>query len=75
MSFFRKYVMNKFIPEGCMIERLTNKEGIMFHTYFLEINRVRVLESHHEGRSRAKGTISEKSIIVTFKYIVEVPRL
>lgn len=47
----------------------------MFHTYFLEINRVRVLESQHEGRSRGKGTISEKSIIVTFKYIVEVPRL
>ena len=37
---------------------------IEFCTYYLDIKRVRVLESRHEGRLRGKGMIGEKSVIV-----------
>ena len=40
------------------------EEAIEFCTYYPDINRVRVLESHHEGRLGGNGTIGEKSIIV-----------
>ena len=40
------------------------REAIEFCTYYLDIKRVRVLESRHEGRLRGKGTIGEKSVTV-----------
>ena len=40
------------------------EEAIEFCTYYLDIKRVRVLESHHEGRLHGKGTIGEKSVTV-----------
>ena len=47
-----------------MVEGWSTEEAIEFCTYYLDINRVRVLESHHEGRLGGKGMIGEKSIIV-----------
>ena len=43
---------------------LSTKEAIEFCTYYLDIKRVGVLESRHEGRLRGKGTVGEKSITV-----------
>jgi hypothetical protein len=40
------------------------EEAIEFYTYYLDINKVGVLESRHEGRLGCKGTIRQKSIIV-----------
>jgi hypothetical protein len=62
MSIFRKYVRN--MPEGFIVEGWTTEEAIEFRTYYLDINRVGVLESCHKGRLRGKGTMGEKSIIV-----------
>ena len=64
MKVFRRYVRNRFRPEGGMVEGWSTKEAIEFCTYYLDINRVRVLESHHKGRLGDKGMIREKSIIV-----------
>ena len=47
-----------------MVEGWSMEEAIEFCIYYLDIKRVRVLESHHEGRLRGKGMIGEKSIIV-----------
>ena len=47
-----------------MVEGWSTEEAIEFCTYYLDIKRVRVPESHHEGRLRGKGMIREKSIIV-----------
>ena len=40
------------------------EEAIEFCTYYLDIKRVGVLESRHEGRLRGKETIGEKSVTV-----------
>ena len=40
------------------------EEAIEFCTYYLDIIRVGVPESHHEGRLRGKGMIWEKSVTV-----------
>ena len=63
MKVFRRYVRNRFRPEGDMVEGWSIEEAIEFCTYYLDINRVEILESHHEGRLGGKGTIREKSII------------
>ena len=47
-----------------MVEGWSTEEAIEFYTYYLDIKRVRVLESRHEGRLCGKGTIGEKSVIV-----------
>ena len=47
-----------------MVEGWSMEEAIEFCAYYLDINIVGVLESHHEGRLRGKGTIGEKSVIV-----------
>jgi hypothetical protein len=47
-----------------MVEGWLMEEAIEFGTYYLDIKRVGVLESHHEGRLRVKGTTGEKSVIV-----------
>ena len=38
--------------------------GIEFCTYYLDIKRVGVPESRHEGRLHGKGTIGEKSVTI-----------
>ena len=53
-----------FRPEEGMVEGWSMEEAIEFCSYYLDIKRARVLESHHEGRLRGKGTIREKSVIV-----------
>jgi hypothetical protein len=64
MKVFRRYVRNRFRPEGGMVKGWSMEEAIEFCTYYLKIKRVRVLESHHEGRLGGKGTTREKSITV-----------
>ena len=64
MKVFRRYVRNRFRPEGSMVEGWSTEEAIEFYTYYLDINRVRILESRHEGRLGGKGTIGEKSVTV-----------
>ena len=64
MKVFRGYVGNRFWPEGGMVEGWSTEEAIEFCTYYLDINRVRVLESRHEERLGGKGMIGEKSITV-----------
>ena len=57
MKVFRRYVRNRFRPEGGMVEGWSTEEAIEFYTYYLDIKRVGVLKSRHEGRLRGKGTI------------------
>ena len=64
MKVFRRYVRNRFRLEGGMVEGWSTEEAIEFCTYYLDNKRVRVLESHHEGRLHGKGTIGEKYVIV-----------
>ena len=64
MKVFRRYVGNRFRLEGGMVEGWSMEEAIEFCTYYLDIKRVGVPESRHEGRLRGKGTIGEKSVIV-----------
>jgi hypothetical protein len=64
MKVFRRYVRNRFSPEGGMVEGWSMEEAIELCTYYLNIKRVEVPESRHEGRLRGKGTIGEKSITV-----------
>ena len=64
IKVLRRYVRNRFRPEGDMVEGWSIEEAIEFWTYYLDINRVRVLESHHEGRLGGKGTIGDKSFTV-----------
>ena len=64
MKIFSRYVRNRFRPEGGMVEGWSMEEAIVFCTYYLDIKRVGVPKSRHEGRLRGKGTIREKSIIV-----------
>ena len=47
-----------------MVEGWSTEDAIEFCTYYLDIKRVRVPESCHEGRLRGKGMIREKSVIV-----------
>ena len=47
-----------------MVEGWSMEGAIEFYTYYLDIKRVGVLESRHEGRLRGKGTIGEKSVTV-----------
>ena len=64
MKVFWRYVRNRFRPEGGMVEGWSTEESIEFCTYYLDINRVRVLESCYKDRLGGKGSIGEKSIIV-----------
>ena len=64
MKVFRMYVRNRFRPEGGMVEGWSMEEAIEFCTYYLDIKRVGVLESPHEGRLHGKEMIEEKSVTV-----------
>ena len=54
MKVFRRYVRNRFRPEAGMVEGWSTEEDIEFCRYYLDIKRVGVLESRHEGRLVAK---------------------
>ena len=54
IKVFRRYVRNRFRPEGGMVKGWSTEEAIEFFTYYLDIKRVGVPESHHEGRLRGK---------------------
>jgi hypothetical protein len=60
MKVFRRYVRNRFRPEGSMVEGWTTEEAIEFCTYYMDINRVGVLVSRHDGRLGGKGMIGKK---------------
>ena len=47
-----------------MVVGWSTEEAIEFCTYYLDIKRVRVLESRHEGRLHGKGTVGEKSVTI-----------
>jgi hypothetical protein len=64
MKVSRRYVRNRFRPKGGMVEGWSTEEAIEFCTYYLDIKRVRIPESHHEGRLHGKRTIEEKPVIV-----------
>ena len=64
MKVFKRYVKNKFRLEGGMVEGWSTEQAIEFCTYYLDINRVEVPESHHEERLGGKGTIGEKYVTV-----------
>ena len=64
MKVFRRYVRNRFSPEGDMVEGWSTEEAIEFCTYHLDIKRVRVPESRHKRRLHGKGMIGEKSVTV-----------
>jgi len=64
MSVFRKYVRNRFRPKGCMVQGWLTGEAIEFCTHYLDISRVGVPVSCHEGRLQGRGKIGEKSVLV-----------
>ena len=64
IKVFRRYVRNGFRPDESMVEGWSTEEAIELYTYYLDINRVRVLESRHEEKLGGKGMIEEKSITV-----------
>jgi len=64
MSVLRKYVQNRYMPEGCMVEGWSTEEAIEFCTYYLGLNRIGVPVSRHEGRLQGRGTIGERSVRV-----------
>ena len=66
MKVFRRYVRNRFRPEGSMVEGWLIEEAIEFCTYYLDIKRVGVPESRHKGRLCGKGTIGEKYVTVDY---------
>jgi hypothetical protein len=64
MKVLKRYVRNRFRLEGGMVEGYSMEEAIEFCTYYLDIKRVGVPESHHERRLCGKGMIGEKSVTV-----------
>ena len=65
MSVLRKYVRNRYKPEGCKVEGWSTEEAVEFCTYYLGLNRFGVPVSWHEGRLNGRGTIGERSVCVT----------
>ena len=61
MSVLRKYVQNRYRPEGCMVEGWSIEEAIEFCTYYLGLNRIGVPVSRHEGRLHGRGTTGVRS--------------
>jgi len=64
MSVLRRYVQNRFRPEACMVNGWSTEEAIEFCTYYLDLNRIGVPISRHEGRLNGRGTIGRKSVRV-----------
>ena len=55
MSVLQKFVRNRFCLEGCMVNRWSTEEAVEFCTYYLDVNRIGVLVSRHEGRLGGRG--------------------
>jgi hypothetical protein len=64
MSVLIKYVLNRYRPEGCMVEGWSTEEAIEFYTNYLGLNRIGVPVSRHEGRLQGRGMIGEGSVRV-----------
>ena len=62
MSVLRKYVRNRYRPEGCMVNGWSTEEAVEFCTYYLDLNRMGVPVSRHEGRLGGRGMIGEQSV-------------
>jgi hypothetical protein len=58
MRVLRKYVQNRYRPEGCM---WSIEEAVEFCTYYLDINIIGVQVSRQEGRLGGGGMIGEQS--------------
>ena len=50
--------------KGAWLKDAQRRRPLSSAQFYLDIKRVEVLESRHEGRLRGKGTIGEKSVIV-----------
>jgi hypothetical protein len=59
MSVLRKYVRNRYRPEGCMVEGWSTEEAIKFCTYYLGLNRIGVHVSRHEKGYKAEGRLGK----------------
>jgi len=57
MSVLRKYVRNRYKPEGCKVEGWSTEEAVEFCTYYLGLNRFGVPVSWHEGRLHGRGLL------------------
>ena len=62
MSVLRKYVRNRYRPEGCMAEGWSIQEALEFCIQYLVHTRLGVPVSQHEGRLQGKGIIGEKRV-------------
>ena len=62
MSVLRKYVRNRYRPEGCMTEGWSTEEALEFCIQYLGHTGLSVPMSQHEGRLQGKGIIREKHV-------------
>jgi hypothetical protein len=62
MSVLRKYVRNRYRPEGCMVEGWSTEEALKFCIRYLGHTGLGVPVSRHEGRLQGKGIIGEKRV-------------
>jgi len=62
MSVLRKYVQNRYMLEGCMVEGWSIEEALEFCIQYLGHTRLGVPVSQHEGRLQGKGIIKEKCV-------------
>jgi hypothetical protein len=62
MSVLRKYVQNRYRPEGCMAEGWSTEEALKFCIQYLGHTGLGVPVSRHEGRLQGKGIIREKRV-------------
>ena len=59
MSVLRKYVRNRYMPEGCMVEGWSTEKAIEFCTYYLGLNQIGVRVSRHEVRLQGRGRLGK----------------
>ena len=62
MSVLRKYVRNRYMPEGCMAEGWSIEEALEFCFQYWGHTGLGVPVSRHEGRLQGKGIIEEKRV-------------
>ena len=62
MSVLRKYVRNRYRPEGCMTEGWSTEEALKFRIQYLGHTGLGVPMSRHEGRLQGKRIIREKHV-------------
>jgi len=70
MSVLRKYVRNRYRPEGCMVNGWSIEEAVEFCTYYMDLNRIGVSISRHEGRLGAEVLlVSNQFILMTWQLL------